>query len=209
MEPSKIHIMKIPKHIDTKEEAITLCLQIGLKELGFDPRGADGMRGPNTEVAIRRLVASLTPAYRISTPPLPKYAAIAHSYIGEREVRGTKSNPLILGWIRKVLGWGDDDSKIAWCAIFINIVLTEAGLKGTGKANARSFEKWGSKVTVPRKGDIVVFSRGDPNGWQGHVGIYMGEAGSGKIYCLGGNQRDQVSIAKYNDSRVLSYRRAE
>lgn len=199
--------MKIPKTVNTAERAKTLALQVGLKALGYPPGALDGIDGKNTRKALQGFVSAVTwrPESRVATPP--KYAQLAYSYIGQKEVPGSKSNPLILRWIQDFLGWGDDDGKVAWCAIFINTMLKEAGIEGTGKANARSFLDWGRTVETPRRGDIVVFERGGRSSWKGHVGIYWGEAGDGSIYCLGGNQSDKVSIASYSKSRILGYRR--
>lgn len=54
---------------------------------------------------------------------------------------------------------------------------------------------------------MVVLSRGDPNGWQGHVGFYAGKAANGNILVLGGNQGNKVSVQEYPTARVLGYRK--
>ena len=197
--------MRIPKSINSPERAKTFALQVGLKALGYPVGALDGIEGKNTRGAMASFVSAVTGP---SNSSLPAYAELAYSYLGVKEVPGSKSNPLILGWIQDFLGWGDDDSDVAWCAIFINTMLKECGIKGTGKANARSFLDWGKVVESPRKGDIVIFERGGMSSWKGHVGIYWGESSSNSIYCLGGNQSDKVSVATYNKSRILGYRRA-
>lgn len=184
----------------------TYILQKWCKENGFDPIWLDGDRGGKTNSSLKRAFNSLVIS-REEKDVLPLYAKIAKSYDGVKEVDGKKSNPIILEWIRNWLGWGDDDSTIAWCAIFMNQVMKEAGIEGTGKANAKSFLSWGTPVDHPRKGDVVIFDRGT-QAWQGHVGIYMGEAGNNKIWCLGGNQSNRVSVAKYSKSKLRGYRRA-
>ena len=195
--------MKIPDKINTRKKLEIFAMQLGLQTLGANVGKLDGSDGPITQRALHTTWNKHTQA-----GDLPKYAELAYSHLGEKEVPGAKSNPLILKWIKSVFSWGTDDGKIAWCAIFINVMMEQAGITGTGKANARSFLDWGTKVTSPRRGDIVIFSRGDPNGWRGHVAIYWDDANDGSILVLGGNQRDAVSIAKYSTNRLLGYRRA-
>ena len=101
-----------------------------------------------------------------------------------------------------------DPATTAWCAAYVNATLAQAGIAGTGSNLARSFLNWGDAVSVPQKGDLVVLSRGDPNGPQGHVGFFDGFNEDGSVRILGGNQGDAVSIASYSADRVLGYRRA-
>jgi uncharacterized protein (TIGR02594 family) len=102
-----------------------------------------------------------------------------------------------------------DPVTTAWCAAFVNASLGKAGMEGTGKLNARSFLDWGQEVDEPQKGDVAVFSRGDPNGGQGHVGFFDGYNDDGTIRVLGGNQGDAVSIANYSPNALLGFRRGE
>lgn len=100
-------------------------------------------------------------------------------------------------------------AETAWCAAFVNSTLQQSGMKGTGSNMARSYLDWGQPVDTPQKGDIAVFSRGDPNGPYGHVGFFEGYDENGKIRVLGGNQGDAVSIASYNPNSLLGFRRGD
>ena len=102
-----------------------------------------------------------------------------------------------------------DPATTAWCAAFVDSTLKQSGMQGTGKLNARSYLDWGQEVNQPQAGDVAVFSRGDPNGWQGHVGFFKGYDENGNILVLGGNQGDAVSVAAYSPDRLLGFRRAE
>lgn len=102
-----------------------------------------------------------------------------------------------------------DPATTAWCAAFVNATLQQSGVEGTGRLNARSYLDWGQEVSQPQRGDVAVFSRGDPNGWQGHVGFFDGYNEDGTIRVLGGNQGDAVSIANYDANSLLGFRRAE
>ncbi len=100
-----------------------------------------------------------------------------------------------------------DPAVTAWCAGAVNAAIQETGGKGTNSLAARSFMDWGSPVDNPQKGDVAVFSRGDPSSGQGHVGFFDGFNDDGTIRVLGGNQGDAVSIASFSPDRLLGYRR--
>lgn len=106
-------------------------------------------------------------------------------------------------------GMNLDPATRAWCADFVNATLAQTGMKGTGSGMARSFLEWGQGVDQPQRGDIAVFSRGDPNGPYGHVGFFEGYNPDGSIRVLGGNQGDAVSIANYSADQLLGFRRGE
>lgn len=102
-----------------------------------------------------------------------------------------------------------DPATLAWCAAFVNSTLQQSGMQGTGSNMARSFMDWGQAVDQPQRGDVAVFSRGDPNGPYGHVGFFDGYNPDGSIRVLGGNQGDAVSIASYSAKDLLGFRRGQ
>lgn len=102
-----------------------------------------------------------------------------------------------------------DPATRAWCADFVQATLAQSGMEGTGSGMARSYLEWGQPVDQPQRGDIAVFSRGDPNGPFGHVGFFEGYNPDGTIKVLGGNQGDSVSIASYSPDQLLGFRRAD
>lgn len=104
-------------------------------------------------------------------------------------------------------GQNIDPATRAWCADFVNATLAKTGMKGTGSGMARSFLEWGQAVDQPQRGDVAVFTRGDPNGPFGHVGFFDGYNEDGTIRVLGGNQGDSVSIASYSPDSLLGFRR--
>lgn len=121
---------------------------------------------------------------------------------GVAEIPGPASNARIDKYLATV-GLPSDDA-IPWCAAFANWTLTEAGIGGTRKASARSFIGWGEPCEY-RVGAVCVLARGDPKGWQGHVGFVVGQE-PGRVFLLGGNQGDAVSVAAFKTSRLLGYR---
>lgn len=117
-------------------------------------------------------------------------------------------NPKVVQYFADVgHSWVKDD-ETAWCAAFVGAMLKRAGMPHTGQLNARSYLQWGEPVALEdaQEGDIVIFSRGDPKGWQGHVAFYVSHH-AGNIKVLGGNQNNQVNEKNYAKARLLGIRR--
>src|SRR2546428_8462821 len=115
--------------------------------------------------------------------PWMKYALQEY---GVREVTGTGCNASIAAYFTTV-GLGPDD-ETSWCSAFANWCMKQAGIKGTGRATARSWLHWGNlSLGIPCYGAVTVLWRGKPNSWQGHVAFYVGTQGK-KLLLLGGNQ---------------------
>jgi uncharacterized protein (TIGR02594 family) len=121
--------------------------------------------------------------------------------LNERDKKAALSEYLANGGVNL------DPAVTAWCAAYVNATLAQTGQKGTGSNMARSFLDWGQEVSQPQRGDLAVFSRGDPNGPFGHVGFFDGYNEDGTIRVLGGNQSDAVSIASYSPDQLLGFRR--
>jgi uncharacterized protein (TIGR02594 family) len=129
------------------------------------------------------------------------YIAEAKKYIGFTETTHAKA----LSTLFKPYVGDVNPTTTSWCAAFANSIIGKVGHKGTGSLLARSFLKWGDKVTTPKEGDILVFKR-DGSTWQGHVGFYVGET-STTYKVLGGNQDNMVKIKEYLKSNLLGIRR--
>jgi uncharacterized protein (TIGR02594 family) len=127
----------------------------------------------------------------------------AKTFLGTKEISGNGSNPIIDAFLN-VFGLSDDST--AWCSGFVGYVMHTMGynIKGQG-ANARSWLKFGIETNKPTKGDIVVFWRVSPNSWQGHV-AFLDRIEGNKIYCLGGNQSNEVNVRAYDKSSLLGFR---
>ena len=133
---------------------------------------------------------------------------IAFKELGTEEIVGKEHNPEVLKYAKDTKIKGITTDEIPWCSTFVNWVAWKAGLQYTGKANARSWLNVGVKVTNPEPGDVVVFWRESPQSWKGHVGIFLGfSLDKKRVYCLGGNQGNRVSISGYRVNTVLSYQR--
>jgi uncharacterized protein (TIGR02594 family) len=92
--------------------------------------------------------------------------------------------------------------KTPWCAAFANAVLKKSGKKGSGSLAAKSFFSWGTRVTSPRQGDVVIIKT--KRGY--HVGFYVGRKGN-QVLVIGGNQSNSVKVTAYSARSVAQYRR--
>lgn len=135
----------------------------------------------------------------------PAWMAEARKLIGLKEIPGAKHEPRIVQFFAEAGHGYVKDDETSWCAAFANAMLKRVGITGTGSLAARSFLNWGEKLDRPRVGCIVVFWRGSPSSWQGHVGFYAGENQT-HIRVLGGNQSNAVNISSYPKSQLLGYR---
>lgn len=135
------------------------------------------------------------------------YLNLAFRHFGVKEITGEKDNPIIVKYFDD-LGFNGSQLKdeTAWCSAFANWICKEYGAKYSGKLNARSWLKVGTKIENPEVGDVVVFWRQSRESWKGHVGFFINESND-YIYVLGGNQSNQVSIKPYPKSRLLEYRK--
>jgi len=140
---------------------------------------------------------------------MDKLIQIAIAELGEKDIAGSEHNQTIINYARQSgFEWVNDD-ETPWCSIFVNWVAQQCGLKSSKKANARSWLLIGQKVDEsPEPGDVVIFWRESPQSWKGHVGFFFGFSKDGsRVYCLGGNQGNQVSISAYATDTVLGFRR--
>jgi uncharacterized protein (TIGR02594 family) len=137
----------------------------------------------------------------------PEWLRIARKDLGLREVAGPASNPEIMRYWSACDYDPPEGDETAWCSAAANNWMQKAGQPGTRQPNARSWERWGAELKTPKLGCIVVFWRGSPTSWQGHVALYIGPGDKpGHIKVLGGNQGNSVSIAEYPASQVIGYR---
>jgi uncharacterized protein (TIGR02594 family) len=136
---------------------------------------------------------------------------IATAELGQKEISGKVDNPRIVNYAKESGITGVSNDEVPWCSNFVNWVAFKAGLKRSNKANARSWLLIGQKVDeAPEPGDVVIFWREKPDSWKGHVGFFLGYSKNlARVYCLGGNQGNQVSISAYPSDTVLGFRRLQ
>ncbi|MBO9427895.1 hypothetical protein [Sulfitobacter sp. R18_1] len=112
---------------------------------------------------------------------------------------------------RQTIGRPVDPVKTPWCAGFVDAMLVKAGKQPLNSLWARDFLKMGTPVAQPKKGDLVVLSRGSG----GHVGFFhrfvQDRNGRYFVGVLGGNNEGpdnngKVGISYFPLNRVLGYR---
>lgn len=137
----------------------------------------------------------------------PSTLKIAFGELGVKEISGSLHNERILEYSEKTkFDFGTDE--VPWCSVFVNWVALQAGLNLSGSAMARSWLKVGKKTNDPVPGDVVVFWRISKDGPYGHVGFFLGYTDDAKsIFCLGGNQKDEVNVSVYKIDKILEFRK--
>ena len=134
----------------------------------------------------------------------PAWLVAAWGELGVAERPGGADNPRVVAYYNEA-GHGEiRHDEVAWCAAFTGAMLRRGGVEGTKSLLARSYLGWGEALSEVRLGAIAVLERGSEP-WAGHVGFVVGTSG-GRVYLLGGNQGDTVSVAAFDRSRVLGYR---
>ena len=126
---------------------------------------------------------------------------------GVRETAGPASTPEIIKWAEeigfKILGITYKDDSIAWCGLFMAVVVKRAGhALPKIPVRASSWAEWGNYSDTPMLGDVLVFTRKGG----GHVGLYVGEDKEA-YHVLGGNQSDSVCITRIAKYRLTASRR--
>lgn len=139
---------------------------------------------------------------------------IAERFIGLAEVPGSQAEPAILAMLKLDQQWPDDD-QVPWCSAFVNYIAWLLRLPRSKSLRARSWLEVGQPVAIERAQvgfDITVLNRehalADPTLIEapGHVGFFAGREG-GRLYLLGGNQGNRVSVAPFKESDLLGIRR--
>lgn len=131
----------------------------------------------------------------------PVWLAEARKSIGVTEIKGPKTNDFISRWLVGLLAWWTDD-ETPWCGVFVAHCMQAAGVELPKYwMRAKAWADWGSKLSAPVIGCIVVFERVGG----GHVGFVVGRTANGNLMVLGGNQGDKVCIRPFERSRVVGY----
>lgn len=128
-------------------------------------------------------------------PELP-WIQEAKKHVGLKEIKGSKHNLIILGWLLRLKAWWAND-ETAWCGVFVAFCLQSVDIKVPKNwMRALDYLNYGTKLNAPAYGCVAVKSRVGG----GHVGFVVGKTPSGKIVVLGGNQSDMVCYALYDES---------
>lgn len=138
---------------------------------------------------------------QIATPWLD----LARAELGVREAPGAADNTRVLDYYRDAGHPEIRHDAVAWCAAFACAMLERSGHPSPKTLSARDCLRWGKPVEKPQVGAVAVFTRGDPKGWQGHVGFVTGWDGT-RIRIISGNVRDSVTEDWFPRSQLLGLR---
>lgn len=194
-------------------------VQRRLIALGFDPGLADGIRGRKTIAAVKtfQMGSNLTadgivgpktlralfggvekPA--AESPDATPWLDVGQRKKGLHEKRDNAALKAFLKSDGKTLG---DPASLPWCGDFVEtciaLALPEEPLPNNpyGAINWLQF----GKPVSPRKGAVLVFWRGSPASWTGHVGFYVSEDAT-HFHVLGGNQTDSITVSRIAKARL-------
>lgn len=174
----------------------------------------DGIVGPLTGAKLFGAVDPGSAALSAAPPrssgadpdQLAPWFAEARRLVGVKEAPGKADNPVIVDWAGNLDLWypGDD---VPWCGLFVAHCIASQLPDEPLPENplgARNWLKFGLSHE-PAVGAVLVFWRGSRSGWQGHAGFYAGEDSSA-FHVLGGNQSNNVNIARIARERLLGTR---
>lgn len=134
----------------------------------------------------------------------PPWLTEAWREFGQSEITGTKDNPRITAFFKELGHEEFARDEVAWCAAFVGACLERAGLKSTRSLMARSYTAFGENSETERIGAVAVLRRGN-NPAFGHVGFLLGWSDD-RLWLLGGNQRDAVTVAPFSRDRLVALR---
>jgi uncharacterized protein (TIGR02594 family) len=179
----------------------------------------DGVVGPQTWNALGQKISPTPgpPSPAPVTPPAgsgPKWYAVAKNEIGvhENALPGQHNARIVEYHQTTTLKATDDETP--WCSSFVNWCMKQAGITGSNSAAAKSWLNWGTTLTDPQEGAVVVIkkktagsdqSTGSSSGF--HVAFFVSKTTT-SIRLLGGNQSDQVKYSNFGLSgyEVKGYR---
>ncbi len=122
--------------------------------------------------------------------------------IGAATLTGTFGAPSWLAIAERYKGTNPTRKSSLWCADFMNLVLSQSGMKSSNSSMARSFANYGTRLSGPQIGAIAVLSRGKRGG---HVGIVKGIDARANPIILSGNHGKRVGEGTYPRNRVIAY----
>lgn len=196
-------------------------IQKSLVAKGFGPLAIDGVFGPMTSFAVRAFKRSVGLADRDFVGPIT-YArltddtnaiqvAVANTFtapwfaemakmIGKHE---SKNHAEVAAWLKSDGSTVGDPARIPWCGDGMQTAIKNTLVDEPLPENPYAAINWlkFGKAVAPQRCSILVFHRGNPDSWQGHIGQYAGES-EDNYYVLGCNQSNSVTIAPIAKSRL-------
>lgn len=149
----------------------------------------DGIIGKKTRGSIEKL-------------EVPNWIKTALKEVGTKEIHGKNHSARVLEYHDTSAGDYSTD-EVPWCGSFVNWVMLHHS-KETVRypERAKSWLSFGKTSIIPVVGSIAVKSRAGG----GHVCFVIGKDMEGNLYCLGGNQNNEVNIQLYKKEVFLDFR---
>ncbi len=119
--------------------------------------------------------------------------SIAQSQIGLGEIGGNNQGKHIRQYL-------NGQENLPWCAGFVSYCIRKAGIKTVYTLRARDYLKLGQRVSNPKPGDLIIFSRKGG----GHIGI-IEKVIKDKIITIEGNVGKYPAVVKriiYNRNKI-------
>lgn len=200
-------------------------LQATLRSLGYDPGPIDGLTGPKTRSALAKFQSDNSLPVNPSPTPQDWKVLLAKSGKGSRDTLTTALDGVTPPWMdqmmaKKGLHEGRDFDELyrwlksagisvnpkttPWCGDAVETAILRALPDEPLPSNPAASINWlpfGTELKAPSYGAVLIFWRGKPDGWQGHIGFYVGED-STHYHVLGGNQSDRISVTRIAKNRL-------
>lgn len=157
----------------------------------------DGIFGAKTSTAIDNLDA-------------PPWVKVGLKEVGTKEINGKVHSARVIEYHKTTAGKYSND-EVPWCGSFVNWVMIKSkyGVIKDGNTftvkypeRAKSWLEFGQEVKFPTLGAIAVKTRSGG----GHVCFVIGTDGKDNLYCLGGNQNNEVNIQLYPRTAFIEFR---
>ena len=192
------------------------------------PLVVDGVAGPVTLAAVARKKAGGMPviplvAGGIAMPPAggsptargALTAALGELAAGRGEIGGNNMGPDVAKYLHGIVQPPAD-----WCAAFVSWCFQNSGqdmpykftLGARDTLQQLRKKGWGispNDSAPPLPGDVIVWWRGSPTGWQGHIGLIHSYS-DGIVRTIEGNKTPKVGTFTYtlgSISRLLGFAR--
>ncbi len=165
------------------------------------PLVADGIVGPLTWWALETNIEVLAPPTGVRFDAMPArggsrrgraalQTAIGELRAGAKEVGRNNDGPFIRRYLNGVVA-----PPANWCAGFVSWCFAQhpQGIPFQYSLGARNIRTqfrergWLIEDAPPDPGDIIVWWRGQPDGWKGHIGL-VHHSSNGIVYTIEGNK---------------------
>jgi uncharacterized protein (TIGR02594 family) len=165
----------------------------------FEPTVASA----RARTVVKTRVKSVVAKSRVKTARAARKARVVEAQPEAAYASAPASSSSLVAEARRYIGSGNPTRRRSlWCGAFMNLVLERTGHKRGPSDLAKSFTRYGQRVSGPQVGALAIMSRGR-NG--GHVGVVSGVDANGNVIVVSGNHNNRVAEAVYPRRRIFAY----